>query len=63
MWETEEQAWALQARMRERHDYIAEVAIPQGVRIFRQGRSRGHHNVYASADELLGWVVRVIPAQ
>lgn len=50
-------------RMRERRAYIAEVAIPAGVRVSRQGRSEGHHNVYASADELLRWVVRIIPPQ
>lgn len=63
MWETEIQARALQRRMRERRAYVAEVAIPEGVRVSRQGRSEGHHNVYASADELLGWVVGVIPPQ
>lgn len=62
MWETEEQALALRERMRARFDYVAEVSIPDAIRVVRQGRSRGHHNVYASADDLLRWVVRVARA-
>jgi len=63
MWETEQQAVALAGRTRERYDYVAQVAIPDGVRLVRQGRSEGHHNVYASADELVRWVVRVSRAR
>lgn len=63
MWATEAQTRALTARMRERYDYVAEVAIPEGVRVTRQGRSQGHHNVYASPEELVRWVVRVTRAR
>ncbi len=63
MFETEEQARHLAVEQRRRHGYIAQVAIPENVRVERQGRREGHHNVYASADDLLRWVVRVVPVR
>ena len=63
MWATERQARDLLPRMLERYDYVAEVAIPDGVRVIRQGRSPGHHNVYASADDLARWVIKVVRAR
>jgi hypothetical protein len=63
MFETEEQARRLAAEQRRKYDYIAEVAIPEGVRVERQGHREGHHNVYVPADDLLRWVVRVVPVR
>ena len=40
-----------------------EQFMSEGARIERQGRRAGHHNVYASADDLLRWVVRVVPVR
>lgn len=63
MFETEEQARQLAAEIRRRFDHIAEIAVPEGVRAERQGRRAGHYNVYASPDDLLRWVVRVVPVR
>ena len=63
IFETEEQARKLAAEIRKRYDYIAELAVPGGVRFERQGRRAGHHNVYASPEDLLSWVVRVAPVR
>jgi len=63
MWATEQQTLALAARMRERYDFVAQLAIPESVRVVRQGQSEGHHHVYASPDELVRWVVRVSRAR
>lgn len=60
MFETEEQARQLASEMEKQYNFIAEIAIPEGVRAERQGRRAGHHNVYASPDDLLSWVVRVV---
>lgn len=60
MFETEEQARKLALEVTKPYDYIAEVAVPHGVRAERQGRRAGHHNVYAAPDDLLSWVVRVV---
>lgn len=61
MFETEGQALKLAAEVRRPYRYIAQVAIPDGVRVERQGERAGHHNVYAPADDLAAWVVRVVP--
>ncbi len=63
MFETEDQARRIASEMARRYDYVAEVAVPEGVRAERQGRRAGHHNVYASPDDLLRWVVRVAPVR
>jgi hypothetical protein len=63
VFETEEQARKLASEVRRRYDHIAEVSIPEGVLVERQGLREGHHNVYASADDLLHWVVRVVPVR
>lgn len=60
MFKTEEQARKLAIEVATRYDYIAEIAVPEGVRAERQGRRAGHHNVYAAPDDLLSWVVRVV---
>lgn len=60
MFETEDQARRAAATLKKRYDFIAEVRMPDGVRVERQGRRAGHHNVYASPDDLLRWVVRVV---
>ena len=63
MFETEVQARQLAIELATRYDYIAEVAVPQGVRAERQGRRAGHYNVYASPDDLARWVVSVVRAR
>ena len=63
MFETKEQARRLALELKTRYDYIAEVAVPEGVRAERQGRRAGHHNVYASPDDLARWVVSVVRAR
>lgn len=63
VFETEEQARRRASSIAWPYEYIAEVAIPESVRIERQGRREGHHNVYASPDDLLRWVVRVVPVR
>lgn len=63
MFDTEEQARRLALELTTRYEYIAEVAVPEGVRAERQGRRAGHHNVYASPDDLARWVVNVVRAR
>jgi len=63
VFETEEQTRARASQMATPYKYIAEVAIPEGVHVERQGRREGHHNVYAAPDDLLRWIVRVIPVR
>lgn len=61
MFETEGQARKLASEMTGRHyGYIAEVSIPEGVPVERQGHREGHCNVYASPEDLRSWVVRVV---
>jgi hypothetical protein len=45
--------------------YIAEVHIPPGVlvRIEQTGRDRSHFTVWAAADDLLSWVVSIVPVE
>lgn len=43
---------------RARWQYVAELAIPAGVRL-RQTGWAGHYTVWAGPDDLLSWVVRV----
>lgn len=62
MFETEAQARAQVPRMRRALPYVAEVSVPASVRAVRQGRTEGHHNIYADPNDLLAWVVRVVPA-
>jgi hypothetical protein len=61
MFETEEQARGAAPTMKKRYDFIAEVRLPEGVHADRQGRRAGHHNIYAPPDDLIRWVVRVVP--
>lgn len=63
VFETEEQARARAWSIAWPYDYIAELAIPVSVHIERQGRREGHHNAYASPDDFLRWVVRVVPVR
>lgn len=63
VFETEEQARRRALEMAWPHKYIAEVRIPESVRVERQGRREGHHNVYVAADDLLRWVARVVPVR
>jgi hypothetical protein len=63
MFETEQQARQLALEMGGRYECVAEVAVPEGVRVERQGRRAGHYNVYASPDEFLEWLIRVIPVR
>jgi hypothetical protein len=60
MFETEDQARQASPTMKTRYDFIAEVRVPEDIRAERQGRRAGHHNIYASAGDLLSWVVRVV---
>jgi hypothetical protein len=45
--------------------YLAEVHIPRGVavRIEQTGRDLYHYTVWADPDDLLSWVVSVIPVE
>lgn len=63
MFETEDQARRASLTMKKRYDFIAEVRVPENVRAERQGRRAGHNNIYASADDLVSWVVRVAPVR
>ncbi len=63
MFETAEQARQLASELTTHYEYIAEVAVPLYVRAERQGRRAGHHNVYASPDDLARWVVSVLRAR
>ncbi|MEK7285340.1 MAG: hypothetical protein AAB114_05695, partial [Chloroflexota bacterium] len=40
--------------------YAAEILIPPDARV-EQSSWEGHYTVWADADDLLGWVVRVVP--
>ena len=63
VWETEDQARQLAVRLPDTGAYIAEVAIPQGIRMERHGRAEGHWTVWAAPELLLRWVVRVVPVR
>lgn len=47
----------------ERRGFIAELRIPPDapVTIERTGAQRGHHTLWGSPDDILGYVVKVIP--
>jgi hypothetical protein len=63
MFEREDQARALALERSTRFEHVAEILVPDVVRVDRQGRRAGHVNVYAPADDLLKWVVRVVPVR
>ena len=46
-------------------DYVAQVHIPSGeaVRIEQTGRDPFHYTVWAEPEELLSWVVSIIPVR
>ena len=45
--------------------FVAEIRIPPGVevRIEQTGRDRSHYTIWADPDELLSWVVSVMPVK
>ena len=55
-----EQARELARRFPRLGRYAAELLIPEGARIERTGDITGHHTVWADADDLVNWVVRVV---
>ena len=60
LWETEEQARALALRFPHTGHYVAAVAVPDRVR--QEGHpTSGHWNVWAEPEEMLTWVVQVVP--
>lgn len=39
--------------------FVAQLDIPEGVRIERTTRAEGHYTVWGAAGDMLSWVVRV----
>lgn len=61
MFDAEDRAREHAGRFPKLGRFIAELAIPDAIRIERTGHAAGHFTVWADSADLLAWVVRVTP--